>query len=308
MSDRWRILRGVGVVTVTWLHLSAVGSAEEPKKAEFQVTIGDRVTAGVVPGKPSQIVKVMGPESSLVGAQFFELSPYRVAKVRWPKGLRVEVRLYGEMKVGKVPEEKSRERAKSEGARFFVADCGLVSAFEVEWTFDPSDLLCQGDFVDGAAVIEIRVKAVAPLDDRAIYFRVKNRRFPFVGSDLGIALTLTQPLSAEDDLDKGFEVNDGLSIYYAVSRLKSNRWRLITSLAALDHVRAPAGETEDPEDFELGLGFGAMFKSNGFLDSKTGMSLAAGAGYNFMVPDSEKRWYWFFGVGANFGRANESSK
>lgn len=282
---------------------STVVRAEEKHEGEFEVTIGDCVTPGVVPGSPTQIRTVSGPESSLVGTQFFELSPYRSAKVGWPSDLKVEVRLFGEMKSKKVAEGS---RGGVDG--FVLVDCGRLPSSEESWTFDPSDLVCQGDFVDGAAVIEVRVKQPEPEDERAIYFRAKNRRFPFVGSDLGIALTLTQPLKADGDLDKGFEVNDGLSLYYSVSRLKSDRWRAIASLAALDHVRAAQGEAEDPEDFEIGLGLGMMFKSNGFLDTNTGMSLAGGVGYNFMVPDSGQRWYWFFGVGANFGKSSEASK
>jgi len=284
------------------------GAVAEEKEISFEVTLGERASPTVLPGAVVDIAAIVGPGASLRGAQFFELSPYRTAKVKWSDDLRVEVHLYAEMSLRKVRQRAERDAAiRASGGdpaetKFFIADCGLLPATDESWVFDPGDLVCEGDFVDGSAVIEVRVKANDPAEDRALYFRAKNRRFPFVGSDLGIALTLTEPLNAEGDLDKGFEINDGLSLYYSISRLKSDRWRAIASLAALDHVKAAAGETEDPEDLEIGLGLGMMFKSNGFLDTNTGMSLAAGIGYNFMVPEPGDRWYWFFGVGANFGR------
>lgn len=307
MGDVLSELRRVLLLVVA-LMLNATGASAEEAKAGFEVTLGERVSPVVLPGPIADIETITGPTSSLKGAQFFELSPYRQAKVKWVEGTSVEVRLYGEMRLRKVKQQAVREAAIKAGddgvtgKGFFIADCGLLPSTEQSWVFDPGDLLCEGDFVDGSAVIEVRVKATPPAADRAIYFRAKNRRFPFVGSDLGVALSLTQPLQAEGDLDKGFEINDGLSLYYSISRLKSDRWRAIASLAALDHVKPAAGETEDPEDLEIGLGLGMMFKSNGFLDTNTGMSLAAGIGYNFMVPESSERWYWFFGVGANFGR------
>lgn len=302
MSGRWLRSWAYGLMGALWVCAPGVSRAEKPKSVGFEVTIGGKSTPGVIPGDPLEILAVTGEESSLEGSIFFELSPYRSASVSWPKKFKVEVRLFGEMSIKKSPNRASRRDSGYESSKFFMADCGLLPATEGRWVFDPSDILCQGDFVDGAAVIEVSLSPTPKTSRRAIYFRVKNRRFPIVGSDVGIALTLTQPLSGEGDLKKGFEVNDGLSVYYAVSRLKSHRWRIVTSLAALDHVRAPEGEVEDPEDFELGLGLGALFKSNGFLDTDAGMSLAAGIGYNFMVPNSSDRWYWFFGVGANFGR------
>ncbi len=103
------------------------------------------------------------------------------------------------------------------------------------------------------------------------------------GSDAGIVLTLTERLKSSDDSDKGFSATDGLSVYYAVSRLKSQQWRGIVHVAALDQL-------EDDKDLEVGLGLGFLFRSNGFLDTNTGLSLAGGIGYNLMIPDSSERW------------------
>ena len=215
------------------------------------------------------------------GARIFEARTYRKLSVEWEKGAAVSVRLYGQMKDRSVKHEK-----------FVVKDCGQLVVGETSWALGPDDLVCNNNFVDGAALIELQIDDAKGKAEFA-YVRIYNRKFPMAGSDAGIVLTLTERLKSSDDSDEGFSSTNGLSVYYAVSRLKSQQWRGIVHVAALDQLK-------DEKDLEVGLGFGVLFRSNGFLDTNTGLSLAGGMGYNLMVPDSSERWYWFVGLGTNF--------
>lgn len=233
------------------------------------VTLGNRVVAADL---------ISAPESSSRkgdGVVLFETRAYRDVSLTWEKGTGVSARLFGEM---------------GDGTR--VLDCGGVDLDDSGWRLDPESLICDGEFVDKASLIEFTVLD-ANGNPKYLYLRLFNRRLPFAGSDLGVVLTLVEPLDRQEGAQSGFEANNGLSVYYSVSKLKSERWRGIVNIAALDQVK-------DDRDLEVGIGLGVLFKSNGFMDSNAGLSLAAGIGYNLMIPSEPERWYWFVGLGTNF--------
>lgn len=216
-------------------------------------------------------------------AVVYEARAYRDLSVSWEKDTKVIARLFGEM--GRT--KKVRK----------VHACGNIVTGETGWKLGPDDLVCNGQFVDGASLIEFEVNEG---EGKAsfLYIRILNRKFPFAGSDAGVVLTLTEPLEKPEGSAGGFESNSGLSIYYAVSRLKSDQWRAVVNVAALDQM-------PDEKDLEVGIGLGFLFKSNGFLDSNSGLSLSAGLGYNLMIPKESERWYWFVGLGTNFDLQGE---
>lgn len=262
--------------------------------AQLTLKIGDREQ--VIAGTERQLANVgtyieapVSPSAADPTLVLFEARAYRALSVEWEKETRLSARLFGQMKA-----------SPSGGGGLVVKDCGLIALGEGSWTLGSDDLVCDNNFVDKSAIIEFRMEDASGKATFA-YVRIFNRRFPLAGSDAGVVLTLTERLKASDDSDKGFSATSGISVYYAVSRLKSQRLRGIVHVSALDQLK---GE----KDLEVGLGLGLLFKSNGFMDTSAGLSLAGGIGYNLMIPDSSERWYWFVGLGTNFDLGKKQDK
>lgn len=282
-SKAWRTTAGWTLLLLLGLLLVPDVAISQPK-----LTIGDREEVLSSPGKqipPAEIEKYI--EAPLVSGglasdvALFEGRAYRGLSVEWDKGTSVSIHLFGQMK-----------ESSAGASRYVVKDCGRLTAGEESWALGPDDLVCDNNFIDRSALLEFRFESEEG-DVTFAYIRIFNRKFPLAGSDAGIVLTLTERLKAGDDSDDGFTATNGISVYYAVTRLKSQRFRGIVHVSALDQLK-------DEKDLEVGLGFGLLFKSNGFMDTKTGLSLAGGIGYNLMVPKSSERWYWFVGLGTNF--------
>ncbi|MBP9145517.1 MAG: hypothetical protein KBI44_13605 [Thermoanaerobaculia bacterium] len=277
-------------IALTWPLGALLGALLVPAVsfAQAKLKIGDREE--VLSGPADQIAPrdiekyIEAPLASTglaAGVSLFEGRAYRALSVEWEKGTTVTIQLFGRM--------KEEVNGKTE---FVVKNCGRLTAAETSWTLGPDDLVCNGNYIDKSALIEFRFEDGSG-SARFAYVRIFNRRFPVAGSDAGIVLTLTERLKAGDDSDDGFTATNGISVYYAVSRLKSQRFRGIVHVSALDQLK-------DEKDLEVGLGAGFLFKSNGFMDTNTGLSLAGGIGYNLMIPKSNERWYWFVGLGTNF--------
>jgi hypothetical protein len=174
--------------------------------------------------------------------------------------------------------------------------CGTEqSGVTDEFSVTPSALRCEGDLIDQEAILEAAFHKEGE-KPQYLYLRLMNRRLPWSGTDMGIALTLVRPL--KDDADEGFTVSEGIAYYYAWSRLKNEHVRAIAQAALLDFA--------DDEDFEIGIGAGLMFRTNGFSASEEGLGVVMGAGYNFMVDRASRRPYSFVGLSLNFGRDKKS--
>lgn len=295
-SNRYRTGCSPKRVALAWPLIALLGALLLPALSfpQAKLKIGDREE--VLSGPANQIAAldiekyIEAPLASTglaAGVSLFEGRAYRELSVEWEKGTTVTIQLFGRMK----------EKVNGE-TEFVVKNCGRLTAAETSWTLGPDDLVCNGNYIDKSALIEFRFED-GNGSARFAYVRIFNRRFPVAGSDAGIVLTLTERLKADDESDDGFTATNGISVYYAVSRLKSQRFRGIVHVSALDQLK-------DEKDLEVGLGLGFLFKSNGFMDTNTGLSLAGGIGYNLMVPKSSERWYWFVGLGTNFdlGRKN----
>lgn len=158
---------------------------------------------------------------------------------------------------------------------------------------DMGSFNCPG-FTRNGSLIELKAGA------QFAYFTMKNKVSPQVGDDMGIALTLVDRWRQRDAEGKPFRegarTNSGMSFYYSVSNLKTNRLRLIGNVSLLDG---------DPEiDFETGLGVGLLFRTRPLIGEGTGFGLAAGVGYNLMLDEEDDRWYTFIGFSMNFNQQN----
>lgn len=274
-----RLRKGASIV----LFLAgALGLTAGSAAAQLTLKIGDREekVPALSPDRLPAETYIRAAEKLATGpgVAIYEARAYRDLSVSWDKGTKVVGRLFGEM------------GRKNAGRK--VHACGNFVTGATGWKLAPDDLVCNGNFVDGASLLEFEVTDAAGKSSY-LYIRIFNRRFPIAGSDAGVVLTMTEPLEKPEGSDGGFESNSGLSVYYSVSRLKSARWRAVVNVAALNQM-------PDDKDLEVGVGLGFLFKSNGFLDSNTGLSLAAGLGYNLMIPKERERWYWFVGLGTNF--------
>jgi len=183
--------------------------------------------------------------------------------------------------------------------------CGIeISRATDELTIKPYALRCKGDLVDLEAILEVEFtppvtgSTGTSSKKQYLYLKKTNQRLPSQGSDMGIALTMVQPL--KDDAKEGFKVSEGVAFYYAWSRLKNDHFRAIAQAALLDFVA--------DEDFEVGLGVGGMFRTNGFASSEEGLGIVFGIGYNLMVDTPSRRAYNFVGVSLNFGRDEKEEK
>jgi len=113
------------------------------------------------------------------------------------------------------------------------------------------------------------------------------------GDDIGVALNI---LDRSGD-GEGFRFFEGTSVYYSLSNLRTNSWRVIANLSVLDF---------DPEtDLETGLALGFLYKPSIASREATGngFAISAAYGYNFMADDSGDGWYTLIGFGWNFKQA-----
>jgi hypothetical protein len=168
-----------------------------------------------------------------------------------------------------------------------LESCRQVVPQDGSITILPSSIRCaDGGPVDHGGLVEVAFDLVTYRAD------IQNRNLPVFGSDLGIGLSVTDRLHDEE----GFRLDSATSGYFSLSKLKTQRWRTIASLAVLDF---------DPDiDFELGVGFGLLFRTgiSSTAQSPNGFSVAMGYGYNLMTHESSEAIYGFLGFGWNFNR------
>lgn len=154
------------------------------------------------------------------------------------------------------------------------------------------DLRCkqQGDAPLGQLLALQTEQGVSPL------VRVEHKPASIVdaGDDIGIALSI---LDRSRD-GEGSRFLDGASFYYSLSNLKSDSFRAIASLSALDF--------NDEVDFETGLSLGILLKPKDLTRaSNQGFAFSLTYGYNFMADTADDGWYSMIGFGWNFGRGQQ---
>jgi hypothetical protein len=173
-----------------------------------------------------------------------------------------------------------------------------------EITFSLSTLDCEGR---GPKGVVIQVIGSGGRQN----FYITSRWAPFLGSDVGVALTLVdrwkdpkveQPKDPNNpdgetelvEKKRAFRVNPGMSFYYSFSELLTERFRPIVGVNLVNF--------DDSDDtFEIGLSTGLIWKLTAIGKAETtGFAMAAGVGYNLMEDDHDARWYTFVGFSINF--------
>jgi len=175
----------------------------------------------------------------------------------------------------------------SKGKNFQL--CETLAVGGESLSFDPTRVECpsgQMFFRELLLVIEFPQSEQSPAEYLILLWR--NRKAPFVGTDMGFGITLDDRWNDKDS----FGLQEGVNGYYSLSKLKNDHWRVIASLGLLDH---------DPtKDFELGLGAGLAFRTFGWSrESSNGFAFAFGVGKNLMLLSGENPWYTFIGLNYN---------
>jgi hypothetical protein len=153
-----------------------------------------------------------------------------------------------------------------------------------ELVVNPSRLWCSDDkpVVNGAIVYIAGSAGSTCLE-------IANARWLNYGSDYGFALNL---VDREGD-SEAFDVQQGFSGYWALSKLKSRTFRPIVNVSLLDFDK-------EGHDLEVGIGLGIVFKPSGLeTDTGKGFSIGVGYGSNLMIRKEDDPGYWFVGLGFN---------
>lgn len=255
------------------------------------------------------------PDASLLGATaesvFRELAREAVSHLEvergtsftlsWPEAQPAPVIVYydffDEYAFSSTSDEKVSE---PNNIRRIRRGCGFipVNQSEHQVLIDPASLNCQGGTLDKGILFSVEVERGGKISFGYVY--MENKKTPNFGSDIGVALTLINrwdegggSSDGDPSNEEGFRSNTaGAGFYYSLSDLRNKRFRPLFNVLVLDM---------DPEiDFELGLGFGGLFKIQPDQETQVGFGIAGGIGYNLMVDEEDEAWYTFVGFTANF--------
>jgi len=162
---------------------------------------------------------------------------------------------------------------------------GAVSQIRI----DPAVLSCSdGSEGKKGGLVEIRLEKSGEV--YAFVRTIPDTKNPLLmmGSDFGFGLTLIDAWADPE----GSRLHEGASGYFALSKLRPDKYRVIAHLTLLDMM--------EDVDFELGVGVGLMYKPRPEQQtSNDGLAFALGVGHNVMRDDAEDGWYTFFGVNWN---------
>lgn len=236
-----------------------------------QVTLRSGAAEGALPTASGKVVV-----TSLAPAA--GLDYLSTSKISWSEEVAVVARVYRSVK----------------GNGSTTAElCATLPVDSKTVAINPSTVVCLDRANGGRGIYEGGWLVIEFADTNHLVLKIPNWGGLLFGSDVGIGLTLVNRRNDDD----AFSVQDGLSAYYSISKLKTSSVRGIANVSILDF--------DEEKDFELGLGLGLMVRTNGWdSDPKNGLGLVFGVGYNLMVKESSDALYTFVGLSWNIDRSS----